>query len=42
MNALAGSFAQTPLYMASEMGHARVVAALLGANASIELQAATT
>ena len=39
VNALAGSFATTPLYMASEMGHTRVVAALLGANASIEAQA---
>ena len=39
VNALAGSFATTPLYMASEMGHTRVVAALLGANASIEEQA---
>ena len=36
---LAGSFRYSPLYFAAEMGHTRVVAALLAANASTALRA---
>ena len=39
IDARAGSFEYSPLYFASEMGHTRIVAALLAANASTELQA---